>query len=347
MRAPWTIHGLGVVAFGVLAWTGSATSAGPDDEVNTATLSHKAQKKWGINLPAEHWITVDWSIALSGGLEFPAEQTGAQKLSVDTNGDEKLDDDVKGKGGSLTLKGTTDADEKVEYTVRLRPKGKTWEWSAGSVQQGTVEGTKVSLIDMNGNGRYDDFGQDAYLVGNSSNAAFLSRVVNLGGNLYEFTPNALGTEVTTKPFTGETVMLDATSEFEGKGKVVNAVFRDGDLSFNVADEAKGMKIPAGTYRFEHGYVTKGSSTVTIGTGNMEPIELAPGAEHVVEWGAPIGGEFSYNQTGTKVTVNADFRFFGKLGEEYKEFTPKGGGPKIFVKDKEKGDVLTKGRFRES
>ena len=347
MRAPWTIHGLGVIAVGLLAWTGSANSAAVQEEANIATLSHKAQKKWGINLPAETWIAIDWSIAIHGGLEFAVEQTGAMKLSVDTNDDEKLDNEVKGTGGSLTLKGTAESGEKIAYTVRLRPNGKSWEWSTGSVQSGIVEGVKVSLIDMNGNGRYDDFGKDAYLVGGSTNAAFLSRVVNLKGELFEFTPNAHGTEVTTKPYTGETATLDATSEFEGRGRVVNAVFRDGDLSFNVADAKKGLKVPAGTYSFEHGYVTKGSATVTIDTGRMKPIKLNAGAEHRLAWGGPIGGEFSYSQAGSEVTVQSDFRFFGRLGEEYKEFTPRGGGPKVFVKDMEEGEVLAKGRFAET
>ena len=342
MRAPWMVHGLGVLALGALTWTGTAGPA--DDASNTATLSHKAHKKWGFNLPAETWTKIDWSIALHDGLEFPVEQTGPLKLAVDTNGDGKTDKEVKGKGGVLTLKGTNDSGEKVSYTVRLAPEGKTWKWSAGSTQSGTVEGVKVSLIDMNNNGRFDDFGADAYTVNGSNYAAFLSRVVNLKGKLYEFEPSADGTSVKTTPYTGETATLDVRSEFKAKAKLMNAVFNDGSYSFNFADAKKGLVVPAGNYKLKHGFVAKGSSNATIKPGNMKEIRLEAGSTQTLEWGGPITGDFTFNQNGKRVEVKSDFHFYGTLGEEYADFAPKGGGPKIFIKEKGKDNVLSKGRF---
>lgn len=343
MRAPWLIQGLGVVALGALCWTGNASPE--EGTANVATLSHKAHKKWGLNVPAETWIPIDWSISLHDGLEFTVEQTGPMKLAVDTNGDGKTNGEVKGKGGSVTLKGTNDSGEKVSYTVRLKPQGKTWVWTVGSTQTGTVEGVKVSLIDMNGNGRFDDFGADAYTIGKSRNAAYLSKVVNIKGALFNFQPNASGTSVTTSPYTGETATLDVKSKFKAKAKLVNAVFTDGNLSFNIADAKKGgMLVPSGNYSFKHGYVTKGSSHATMKGGTMEKLKLESGATQILEWGAPIAGEFSFAQDGTKVTVQPNFKFFGNLGEEYQDFQPKGGGPKILVKEDGKGTVLAKGRF---
>ena len=51
---------------------------------------------------------------------------------------------------------------------------------------GSVEGVPVQLIDQNNNGVFNEIGIDAMVVGSGKSAAFLSKIVNLKGQLFEF-----------------------------------------------------------------------------------------------------------------------------------------------------------------
>lgn len=323
----------------------NAPAVEDEAEFDSYSLSHKAHKKWDFVLPSEKWHAITGGEIELGDIIVAAEQGGPMKLSVDTTGNGKPDKSVKGATGFLTIKGENDDGEKVLYSLRFRNQRSKYQWTAGGTMSGSVAGQMVHLIDQDGNGRFDDFGADALVVGKDKAASLLSSVALIGDKLYELEVDADGSEIRARPWTGETGTIDVMGEYEAKGKLVSAVFKSGDLSFNVAKKG-GVKVPAGDYELVFGKLEKGSDSVLIKRGKMKKIEVEEGTTQKLEWGGPVDGQFSFTQAGPKVTVQGNLQYFGKSGEEYFDFQPRGKPPTIFVKDG-RGKVLKKGRFAES
>lgn len=330
-----------------LAALGMAPPGATPDDGGQTKLSHKAHKQWDFILPAEHWHKVGDELTLAG-VAFATETQGPQKLRIDTNADGHFDNDVKGQGGFVTLRGKTDAGVKVRYSVRFRnvAAGK-WEWATGSSMSGKVAGTVVHIFDQDGNGRYDDYGVDAIAIGTSKYACLLSKVVAVDGDLHEFGVSADGAKATFSAYEGATGLLDLSSEYDARGKLTAAVIRSGDLSFQVAGNKKGLKVPVGRYELVSGRVERGSASASIRKGRMKPIEVREGTPTRIDWGQNVTGEFDFTQTDKQVKVQSNFAFYGAAGEEYYDFVPRGKGPKILIKDQKRGKSLKEGRFPES
>lgn len=313
-----------------------------------ATLKHRAMEDFQIVLPDAKgaWKNLGGSLTVHG-VEFPVEVQGDLKFEIDSNGDETVDTAVKGNAGFVELTGK-DADGALfRYAVRFRNEGaKKWSWAPAHVMQGKVRGNVMSFIDRNGNGRYDDLGQDAYTLGSERGAAYLSNVVNIGGELFELEVDKTGATAKTRPYTGPTGILSASLPAEIKGSLVAAVFTNGASSFNLAGQSKGVKVPAGKYTFASGHVERGGESAAMSKGRMEPVEVAADASVTIEWGGPLVGEIDDpTVTKDKVTVRPNFYIFGKAGEAYGDFFPAvKAAPKILVLDKETGKVLKKGTF---
>ena len=331
-----------------IAALGMKAPPGAPAEDASTKLSHKAHKQWDFVLPAERWHKVDGVITLPGGLEFETKTEGPLKLRVDTNADGRLDKDVKGQSGFLTLSAKDNAGNPFRYSIRFKnvAAGK-WEWATGSSMTGKIDGTLVHVFDQDGNGRYDDYGVDAIAVGSANCAALLSKVVSIDGDLFDFEIQPDGTSAKTSAYDGPTGVLSVEQDYEAKGKLTAAVFRSGDLSFQVAGKKKGVTVPVGRYDFVSGRVERGSASASMRRGRMAPLVVEESGTTKIEWGEELEGEFDFKQTGVKVTVQANFAFFGAAGEEYYDFKPRGKGPKIIFKDQERGREIREGRFRES
>ncbi|MCA9319266.1 MAG: hypothetical protein KDB53_00960 [Planctomycetes bacterium] len=318
------------------------------DEPEMSQMKYKSYPKWNIVLPKETFTPVAGKlpIAHSGGEGFEAVIDGTA-LSIDANGDGKVGDvKAKGTGGLVTLKGETADGKKLYYTARLVNNG-TWSFATSGAMVGKVAGTEVQLIDQNNNGRYNDFGEDAMIVGNGDAASFLSKVISIKGELFEIDVNANGDEVTVRPFQGETGVLNLYSGFESKGKLAAAVVVsvDGANSFELAGDRKGLTVPVGQYRIASGLILKGKETVKVRAGKSRPVTVAANDESVVEWGGPLRAEFTYARQGDKVTFDPqNLWFYGKMEEEYYEWVPDGKPPKFVIADKRTGREVAEAKF---
>jgi hypothetical protein len=318
-----------------------------------ATLKYQVPSKWEYYLPAEAPIALatDKSgsqvipIAHAGGEGFVVEVDGAA-LAVDTNGDGKVDDKVRGVSGSVTLRGKSSEGASFTYAARFVKVGAQWQYAPGGVMSGKLCGHDIKLVDLNGNGRYDDFGADAMIVGRGNAGSFLSRVVSLGGTLYEVTVSATGDSITAKPFEGESGTLNVREGFKSEGELLQAVVANarGDVSFELSDCKKGLVVPVGEYRIVAGAARKGSENVRIRAGNSKPIAVASGAEASLQWGAPLVMDFEFSREKEKVTIQPTVKYFGSAGEEYYEFKPDAKSPKILIVDAKSGKKITEGRF---
>lgn len=320
---------------------------GEEAERLEAKLSYTALKNWDIVLPAERWVDAEQGIGIphNGADGFKSEKVGQLKLEVDTNDDGRLDKDVKGSAGFLKLQSRAGG-ESFQYAVRFRFEGDKFEYSTSCAMSGKVGGVLIKLIDQNHNGVYDDFGQDAMIVGSGKGASLLSRVVNLDGALYELEVEADGSQVRCTPYTGETGELDVKSEFESNGKLIAAVFGkdSGDVYFNPARSNKPLLVPAGEYEFVSGFVAQGAETVQMRGGKMSPLQVKPGGTRTVEWGGPLVAEFDYRKDGEEIIVQPNVAFYGRMGEEYHTFAPNAKSPKIIVTDKRTRKEVASGRF---
>lgn len=319
-----------------------------ETQAESYNLAPKVIQKWTYVLPTETWSPVSGSIPIAhaGGPGFSTEVQGTA-LAVDTNGDGKVDDKVKGIKDLKILKSKDANGNAFAYAVRLSKTGDAWTFASGTVLSGKVKGENVTLIDQDNNGSYVDVGVDAMIVGEGDAAGLLSRVANLGGTLYELEFQANGRSVAVKPFTGEVGTLDLRSDFESKGRLEAAIVVNakGDLSFNVATAKTGMKVPTGDYTLKSGYVTLGTENVRVREGRARTVAVRKDELTKLEWGGPVAIEFDHAIAGGEVKIPyTSLKYFGRGGEEYYSFFPDATSPIVKVTDKANGRLLSQGRF---
>ena len=266
---------------------------------------------------------------------------------MDTTGNGKPNCKVKGVSGDATLSAKDSEGRKFKYALRFKKEGAGWKYASAGVMQGKVLGVPIRILDLNHNGVWNEVGEDGMIVGKGSAASFLSKVVNLKGELYEFSLTADGRSMTIKPFQGETGVLNVRKGFKANGKLVSAVVMDdtGDYSFNLANAKNGMKLPAGEYSIAAGRLKRGGASVRMRAGRMAPLKVRANQPVTFTWGAPIRAEFSYNRSGTKITIEpSSLKFYDRSGVEYFGWMPVGQSPKFIVKDRKTGKEISSGRF---
>ncbi len=265
------------------------------------------------------------------------------KIHVDTDGDGKPDEVIKGTEGPVTFKLLYPDGEKSSYAVRLYGDGdRTWTFNRWCYMSGKVHGTTVVLIDENCNGLYGDLGVDRIVVGDGAFAHPLSPIVSLGGELYELEVERSGTRVRTRPYAGETGILDLTSEFRSKGKLLSAVVRNGSQYFDVGSRA-GVKVPAGEYRLYSGAVSATPQLAHLRQGRMPSFQVEAGKTVAVEWGTPVSISFTHEFADRTVTIRPEaIHVLGESGEEYFAFKPMAFTPTVVVRDMRANSVVQKG-----
>ncbi|MAE75711.1 MAG: hypothetical protein CMJ85_02445 [Planctomycetes bacterium] len=333
-----------LVGFAALLASPAFASA---SETTSANLSHKAYSKFSLVLPNQAWKRLDGKIEVAHDLGdgFRAYVEGVV-LMVDTDGDGKAESKVKGLGGFMKLHGKTRGGKSFTYGVRFEKRGKVYYYAASGAMVGKLDGMTVQLIDMNGNGRYNDVGKDAMIVGSGKGAAYLSKVVNLRNELFNLEVSEDGTSVTATPYEGAAGFLDIRGGFKSKGKLVSAVLNDakGELSFNITQVKGAMKVPAASYTFVGGLVAKGKEQARIHAGRMTPLSVATGQTLKLNWGGKVTAEFSYSHANGKVTIPPKANYYGTAGEEYVEWVPDQKSPKFLIYESGKKRPIASGRW---
>lgn len=337
----------------LLAATVASSAFGADNA--DASLRYRSYRNWSVNLPAEQWFKVNDGIRIkhAGGDRFAAKLDG-ERLQFDTDGDGQIDRtikalvdrDTKVSTSRVILTGKTVDGRPLKYAVRLRKDQGGWEWAPGGAMIGTLESKAgpipVKVIDQNGNGRFNDVGQDAMIVGSGNDATYLSQTVVLGNELRQFSISADGEKMKTESFAGKTAKLDLTTSFDAKAVLLAAIVqsKDGKNSFNVASAKGAVTVPAGTYEIVSGTVGLGKQRVGVRQGRMKPIVLAENAIQSIDWGGPVKGEFDFVRVAGQVQFSPDtVWFYGDAGEEYYGWAPCGKSPEFTVKDKVSGEVI--------
>jgi hypothetical protein len=298
----------------------------------------------GCAPPARHPLGVSAAASVCiklAGREV-AVATEANRITVDTNGDGKVDQVVKGEEGTVTLQLSYAGGEKSAYTVRLFGDGSgAWSYDRWGYMTGKVHGTTLVLVDENANGFYNEAGKDRMVVGDGAQAHPLSPIVNLAGKLYELTIEPSGARVHTRPYTGEVGVLDLASKFESKAKLVSAVVKSGKNCFDVA--GKPITVPAGEYALFSGVVSSAPQLAHLKRGGMAPFVVEAGKTTTLEWGMPVAIQFKHEFKDEEVTIQPDqIHIRGQKGEEYFAFKPMAFTPTVVVRDMRSDAVVQKG-----
>jgi hypothetical protein len=322
----------------------------PAPASTSVDLSFKPYKDWDILLPNEQFVGVSDGIRLPhAGGETLAVRLEGTVLWVDRDGDgeceAKIEPLEKGKTALLVCR-IPEGESAKHYAVRLSSDGQ-WTYSASGAMVGQIEGTPIQLIDQNNNGRFNDLGEDAMIVGRSKSACFLSEVVNVDGKLFTVDVDPEGSSINCTPYTGPTGILDLGSEHQSKARMRSIVVanEDGKVSFEVSRIKEGLRVPAGNYFVHSGRVMLGKSKADLRTGRSELIEVTEGGRMTLAWGGPVKAEFDYQRSGGQVTIGPrDIWYYGRSGEEYSNFMPLGSSPNFEIKDRQTGEVLVNAKF---
>lgn len=321
----------------------SLTAQEEADSSRLVELTPKVHRAWKFRLPEESWATVGTKIDLEDtlGRTFKTQAKGTA-LEIDLDGDGTFDTKVEGTSGFVVLKGA----DKAKYALRLRNQGR-WECSPASSMQGKIGDLRVRIFDLNGNGRFDDYGRDAMIVGRGRSGSYLSRVVSLpDGSLHEIEVAPHGRSLLAKAYTGEAGEMKL--DWPTSGKVLRAVVNsdDGRYSFEMSGAtAKSMRLPEGNYILHSALVGLSDRRVSVDQGKGEGVEVDAREPAVMELGGPLTAEFGFAQRGRDYQFDPyDIAYFGRGGERYYAWTPDGKSPRIVVRAQKTGREIAQSWF---
>ncbi len=312
-------------------------------ESETLVLKPKRHRDWKIELPAERFLPVGSGIRLAGsGMEFSASLQGTN-LQLDLDADGKMDTVLEGDEGSVLLRNA----DGFRYAIRLKRSENGWAYATSSTMNADWNGTRISIIDQDNDGRFGEVGEDAILLGRGRVATWLGHNVIINGQLLRMEIVADGSQLTLSPFEGPTAKLRLADAYQGNGKVLSAVVRsqDGRECFDLAGQTGSIELPVGRYRFQSGKLGLGQQAVTVEAGKSHFLDLKAGSEEIIRWGGQVNARFGFQRNGDQVAFSPnDIQYFGPQGEEYSKWFPVGKSPVFIIKEADTKQEIARAMF---
>ena len=326
-----------------------------EEETESVDLRYRSYRNWSLQLPRETWFPLKDGIRIShaGGESFAFEFEGTS-LRVDTDGDGELDRTIKAlvdpktmvSSTRVILNGTDKSGKPFRYAARLRNDADGWEWAPGGAMAGTINTQAgpipVRIIDQNGNGKFNDVGSDAMIVGNTDHAMMLSTTVYVDDKLQTIAISEDGKSFQLSDYQGLTSEIDMSTSFNSKAVLLSSVILSADRnhSFDVAAIEGPVRVPAGKYTVVAGVVGLGQHRVTISAGRMKPLALEANRSKNFDWGGPVASEFQFARVGDAIQFSPNaIWYYGKAGEQYTGWHPIGKSPEFKVLDADTQVVL--------
>ncbi|MBI4713562.1 MAG: hypothetical protein HY762_09755 [Planctomycetes bacterium] len=163
-----------------------------------------------------------------------------------------------------------------------------WYYQRGGFWKGKVAGESVILIDDNNNGSYNDYGQDALVIGNSKQANLLSQMVSIKGKFYEVEIETSGEKIKLKEYTGLTGQVDVKNGWKhDKLKPDKVILQqmDNDIYLDIPLQPKTFAIPVGKYKLF--YASLGKRIKVKGGDKYLPVVEDKDITSTLKWGMPF------------------------------------------------------------
>ncbi|MDQ7778668.1 MAG: hypothetical protein RDV41_03030 [Planctomycetota bacterium] len=271
-------------------------------------------------------------------------------LTLDCDHDYKEETKISGQGGLATAKLIYEDDTVSTYTMKIirgaGTSGVSWQFLRHCWMAGKVANLPFALIDDSNNGKYDDYGQDSFVVGDSKYATPLGKVASLGGQLFNLEAKEHGTSVKTKPYEGKTGYLDMSSQYKCVGKLMVAIVQCGQNFFDASGKDP-LLVPVGSYSFLWGVISNGKQSAVIQPGKMVAIEVKEGETTKVAWGMPVRLEIDAVVSAGMLRIGpANVKAFGTANEEYVTFKPRPLLPQLEVQGST-GSTIGRGAVAEA
>lgn len=339
----------------LVAASSFAATAKDTSTTTEVDLTFRTLRTWDVHLPAESFApigkTIPFAAAGDAGLRVAIEEGS---LRIDRDGDGELDGRVETpsedkKSQLVVFRLNEGTEDESSYAIRVQNKGR-WSYAPAGAMEGRAGNTRFMIFDQNGNGRFDDYGVDAMIVGRGKTASFLSKSIHIDGKLHGLSMSADGKTAQLQPFAGEMGKLDLGKQLTTKAKMRSVVVNseDGKHSFELSRALTaegGLEVPAGKYSLHSAQVVLGKSHADMTTGDSKPINVGAGETATLSWGGPVNAKFGYRRGGAELQIApGDILYYGSAGEVYSNFMPLGSSPKFAVKDKATGKVLVNAVF---
>jgi hypothetical protein len=216
-------------------------------------------------------------------------------LKIDSDGDGKLDKDIKKQEEFVTFDIAYGEKLKAKYQMRFWQNGVNymgeqkiprWCYQRGCCMKGQAEGETIFLIDDNNNGLYNDYGEDAIAIGqNPKGAGKLSRFINIKDGIYEITVESTGAKAQLKKSAEPTGKINIEKGLSfPKNTPVSVTLKSGDKYINIFPGRKENFLPTGEYEFEQAIFDQ---RLRVRTGSFPKITIEAGKETVLKWGGPF------------------------------------------------------------
>ena len=200
--------------------------------------------------------------------------------------------------------------EKEKYAL-VRAVAHTFEYN----------GKAITLLDDDGNGKYNDAGRDTVFV-DGQPACLLGKHMYLGDTLVEIIVHASGSTVEVRPAAKDLVLgaIDPFSKYEQPQKAENLkihtlIFCGPQGSFAFDETHRLLKVPADAYDLTFGLFERANETMYVKKGEKTSFNVTGNVVTQIKWGGKVKVKFTLNSDGEEVTVSAP-HFIGQLTEEY-------------------------------
>jgi hypothetical protein len=150
----------------------------------------------------------------------------------------------------LAVEAAAGADgKKVQYALAFRWTGRRGEYHVRNltVSSGFIDTVPFTVIDDNCNGKYNDVGEDALLLGRAPLAVPLGTAIVAGGRGYTLQVSELGDKITLTPVAGFKAGTAIVSERDGGRLLLGAVLKGPDGSCYLVGDAVPEVLPAGAH----------------------------------------------------------------------------------------------------
>jgi hypothetical protein len=287
----------------------------------------------GVALPKDP-APVDTGLPHSGkdkdDKPFPAIMAKVQQsfVWIDFNADGKPGNDetrpvgLDGLTSSVTCELHYDDGTPGQYTFCLKPAAEREKLIVLRCVARAVEfqNHKIVLLDDNGNGKYNDVGEDAVIIDDQP-PCFLGKYINLGGKFYELLVHAAGAAIELRPAPKlDLGTVDMFEKYKPPQKSENLkihmlIITGPEGSFSFDERHRSALVPAGAYDLAFGLFERAKETVFIKKGEKTSFTVLAGKPATPAWGGPVKAKFevSSDEKGVAVSVPA---FRGAATEQY-------------------------------